>query len=133
MEYSEWVNQYGVGNPILDSYHHIFFQAVQQMDEVTVAGNMSAATERMAFLLMYCAMHFREEEEILHRAGYPELEHHRGIHERFHRRMKTLHAELEKNPSPALAAQTVIETREWWINHIMKEDMKFVPFLKPEE
>ena len=32
MDYSEWVRQYGVGHPVLDSCHHIFFQAAEQMD-----------------------------------------------------------------------------------------------------
>jgi hemerythrin len=133
MDYPEWVRTYGVGHPSLDSYHHIFFQAVEQLDEVAGFGNMGAALERMAFLLMYCAMHFGEEEAILHRSGYPELEHHHGIHERFQRRMTILHEELERNPSPQTARQTAIEMRAWWTQHIQNEDMKYVPFLKPEE
>jgi hemerythrin len=133
MNYPEWVQKYGVGNASLDSYHHIFFQAVEQMDEVANAGNMGAALERMAFLLMYCAMHFGEEEDILFCAGYPDLKQHSAIHKRFHQRMTTLHQELERNPSPQTVAQTAIEMREWWLNHIQNEDRKFVPFLKPEE
>ena len=133
MDYPEWVRQYGVGHPTLDSCHHIFFQAVEQMDKVAGTGDMGAAMERMAFLLMYCAMHFGEEEAILHESGYSELEHHHAIHERFRRRMTILHEELERNPSPWIATQTVIEMREWWLHHIQNEDRKFVPFLKPQE
>jgi hemerythrin len=133
MDYPEWVRQYGVGNASLDSYHHIFFQALEQMDEVATAGNINAALERMAFLLLYCAMHFAEEEAILHHAGYPGLEQHQAIHQRFHRRMMTLHRELEKNLTPALASHTATEARNWWINHIQNEDRKFIPYLKPEE
>ena len=133
MDYPEWVQQYGVGHPSLDSYHHIFHQAVEQMDEAASEGSMSAAIERMAFLLMYCAMHFAEEEAILHSAGYPELEQHRAIHERFRRRMTILHKELEAHPTPELAAQTAIEARQWWLNHIQTEDRKFSPYLTPEE
>jgi hemerythrin len=133
MDYPEWVQRYGVGHPSLDSCHHIFFQAVEQMDEVAAAGNMGVALERMAFLLMYCAMHFGEEEDILYCVKYPDLEYHRGIHERFRRRMLILHEELERNPSPGTAAQTAIELRAWWLQHIQNEDMKFAPFLKSEE
>jgi hemerythrin-like metal-binding protein len=133
MNYPEWVQQYGVGHVGLDSYHHIFYEAVEQMDQAATAGTMGAAIERMAFLLMYCAMHFAEEESILHGVGYPELEQHQAIHQRFHRRMTTLHGELEKNPTPELAAQTAIEARQWWINHIQTEDRKFAPYLTTEE
>ncbi len=133
MDYPEWVQQYGVGNASLDSYHHIFFEAVEQIDQAAAAGTMAAAMERMAFLLMYCAMHFAEEESLLQDAGYPELEQHQAIHQRFHRRMMILHGELEKNPTPELTAQTAIEARQWWINHIQTEDRKFTPYLTPEE
>jgi len=133
MDYPEWVRTYGVGHRSLDACHHIFFQAVEQLDTVAATGNMGASMERMAFLLMYCAMHFGEEEAILHRAGYPELEHHHGIHERFQRRMTILHEELERNPSPETARQTAIEMRAWWLQHIQTEDRKFIPFMKAEE
>jgi hemerythrin-like metal-binding protein len=133
MDYPEWMARYGVGNASLDSCHPIFFQAVEQMDQAATMSNMGAALERMVFLLMYCAMHFGEEESILYRAGYPALAQHRAIHQRFQRRMTILHEELEKNPSPSLAAQTAIETREWWINHILGEDMKYAPYLPAQE
>jgi hemerythrin len=89
--------------------------------------------ERMAFLLMYCAMHFGEEEELLHRAGYPGLDQHRGIHERFRRRMAILHEELERDPSPRNVRQTAVEMRAWWLQHITVEDRKFAPYLKGGE
>jgi len=131
MDYSEWVRQYGVGDPILDSCHHIFFEATEQMD--TSSQEPQAALERMAFLLMYCAQHFGEEEELLHRAGYPDLERHRGIHTRFRRRMTILHEELERDPSPRTVAQTAVEMRAWWLQHIQSEDRKFIPYLTPQE
>jgi hemerythrin len=133
MDYPAWVQQYGVGDPRLDSCHHIFYEALEQLETQAAAEHRGAAMERMAFLLMYCAMHFGEEEDILHWAGYPELDHHRAVHERFRRRMTILHGELERNPSPAIAAQTAIELRAWWLNHIQQEDGKYIPFLKPKE
>lgn len=133
MDYPEWVQRYGVGHPSLDSYHHIFYQAVEQMDEAAAAGSMGAAVERMAFLLMYCAMHFAEEEAVLDSVGYPELAQHQAIHERFRRRMSILHEELEKHRTPELAMQTVVEMRQWWLNHIQTEDRKFASYLHAEE
>jgi hemerythrin len=130
MDYSEWVREYGVGHPVLDSCHHIFFQAAEQMAEATAPG---AAMERMAFLLMYCAMHFGEEEELLHRADYPGLDQHRGIHERFRRRMTILHDELERDPSPQNVRQTAVEMQAWWLQHITVEDRKFARYLKGGE
>ena len=133
MEYQEWVKQYSVGEPLLDSYHHIFFQAVDQIEKAAESGESHAAQERLAFLLMYANMHFESEEDLLWRVGYPELEQHRALHEAFRAMLMDLHQEMGEHPTPETASRTTEVARTWWMDHILHEDMKYKPYLKALE
>jgi len=133
VEYQDWVKHYSVGEPLLDSYHHIFFQAVDQIEKVAAAGEAHAAQERLAFLLMYANMHFEAEEDLMWRAGYPELEAHRALHEAFRAMLMDLHREMGEHPTPETASRTTEAARTWWMDHILHEDMKYAPYLKALE
>jgi len=133
VEYQQWVEQFTVGDPLMDSYHHIFFQAVDQIERVSADGDAHAAQERLAFLLMYANMHFEAEESLMWQAKYPGLEAHRALHEAFRAMLMDLHREMGDHPSPETASRTTEVARSWWMDHILHEDMKYAPYLKALE
>ena len=73
MEFVEWTEKYTVGNPLVDAYHHIFFQMVDEFRTV-LAQDAPNMEDRIAFLVDYTLMHFESEEKLMEKAGYPDFE-----------------------------------------------------------
>ena len=130
MEFSEWVSQHSVGDPLMDSYHHIFFQGVEHIEEVAGDGDVEAARERVTFLLVYANMHFDAEEALLAKVGFPELEDHRAQHQAFRERILELQRQIKDDPSLSTLVEIAKTAKGWWMRHILQEDMKYAEFLK---
>jgi hemerythrin len=129
MEFNEWVSEHSVGDALMDSYHHIFFQGVEHIEEVAGEGNIVATRERVTFLLVYANMHFEAEEALLAKVGYPELEDHRAQHQAFRSRIQELQAQIEDDPSLSTLVEIARTAKGWWMRHILQEDMKYAEYL----
>ena len=130
MEFSEWVSQHSVGDALMDSYHHIFFQGVDHLERVAGEGDVETARERVTFLLVYANMHFEAEEALLAKVGYPGLEDHRSQHQAFRTRILELQQQLDDNPSLSTLVEIARTAKGWWMRHILQEDMKYAEYLK---
>lgn len=58
MEFVEWTEKYTVGNPLVDAYHHIFFQMVDEFRTALAQDIPPDMEDRIAFLVDYTIMHF---------------------------------------------------------------------------
>lgn len=130
MEFQDWVQQHSVGNALLDAYHHIFFQAVDEMERAGQAQDLEALRDRLRFLLDYALMHFQSEEALLAKAEYPGLEEHQAAHQGFRTRIEGLLAQLDSDPSALDLPRLGEMARIWLREHILEEDMKFKPFIE---
>src|SRR5664280_964785 len=117
MEFSEWVSQHSVGDALMDSYHHIFFQGVEHIERVVNEGDLEAAKERLTFLLIYANMHFEAEEALLAKKGYPELEEHKAQHQVFRDRILDLQQQIKDHPNLDTLMEIAKTAREWWMHH----------------
>lgn len=130
MEFSEWVSQHSVGDTLMDSYHHIFFQGVEQIEEVAAGGDVEAAKDRLTFLMVYVNMHFDAEEVLMAKIGYPDLEEHKAQHQAFRDRIQELQQQIRNDSSRDTLVEIAKTARNWWMRHILQEDMKYAPFMK---
>lgn len=129
MEFVEWTEKYSTGNPLVDAYHHIFFQMVQEFGASLKEEDPAPMTDRVAFLVDYTFMHFDSEERLMERAGYPDLEAHREVHARFKERVKTIHQQFLENPDSLRAEEVLALVQEWFAHHILGEDLRFKPWV----
>lgn len=125
MEFRDWVAQHSVGNALLDAYHHIFFQAVDEMERAGLAEDLPTLKNRVQFLLDYGAMHFSTEEDLLAKADYPDLEAHREAHAQFKARLTAILEQIDSAPETLDLTQVGDMARTWLRDHILDEDMKF--------
>lgn len=130
MEFSEWVKQYSVGDALMDSYHHIFFQGTEAIEQAAERGDLETAKDRLTFLVVYANMHFDAEEALLAKSGYPALSEHHERHQAFRAQIQDLQDRMKANPSVALAGELAKVAREWWINHILLEDRAYASYMK---
>lgn len=130
MEFSEWVQKYSVNDPLMDSYHHIFFQGVELIERVAAEGDLESARERLTFLLVYANMHFDAEESLMAKSRYPDYEAHRALHQKFRGKLQELRERMNENPSLPTVLEMAKLAQGWWMEHILQEDMKYAPHLK---
>jgi hemerythrin len=130
MEFSDWVRQYSVNDPLMDSYHHIFFQGAELIERVAAEGDLESAKERLTFLLVYANMHFDAEESLMAKSHYPGLEGHRAQHVKFRERIQLLQARMRESPNMETVLEMSKLVQGWWMEHILQEDMKYAPHMK---
>jgi len=133
MEFVEWTEKYSTGNALVDAYHHIFFQMVQEFSTTLRDENAPPMQERVAFLVDYTFMHFDSEERMMEKAGYPDLEAHRETHERFKERVKAIQKEYQEHPESMKAEEVLSLVQDWFAHHILGEDMRYKPWVATHE
>ena len=132
MEFVEWTEKYTVGNPLVDAYHHIFFQMVDEFRTVLAQDAPPDMEDRIAFLVDYTLMHFDSEEKLMERVGYPDTEEHRASHQMFREKMLDLQRRYRLDPGAVKADELLCLIQDWFANHILGTDMDFKPFVKAD-
>ena len=126
-----WTHDYSVGVDSLDSDHIVIFSLINHIDEAKRVGGDEAAVGRILRVLIDRAQaHFRREEALLEKHGYPRLEEHRAAHRLLDQQLEELHTEYERYPSPEVSRE-IMELLAYWLDeHILQVDMDYKQFLK---
>lgn len=126
----QWKDAFSVGIDEIDEQHRSFLELLNRCYE-TVAENSEdvVSSEFVQELKDYITVHFHYEEKLLEYVAYPGLEKQRSQHQYF----QTLVADLdpvqhEGNPVKLKSALSIL--RDWFLHHVLEEDMKYVPYLK---
>ncbi len=125
MEFVEWTEKYSTGHPLVDAYHHIFFQMVEEFGLALQEGKVGDMRDRIAFLVDYTFMHFDSEERLMEKAGYADLEAHRAAHQRFREQVNAIHERYRENPDDVKAEEVLSLVQDWFAHHILGEDLRF--------
>ncbi len=131
MEFVEWTEKYSTGHPLVDAYHHIFFQMVEEFGLALQQGDQAGMQDRIAFLVDYTFMHFDSEERLMEKAGYADLEAHRAAHQRFKDQVNAVHRRYAENPDGVRAEEVLSLVQDWFAHHILGEDLRFKSTLIP--
>jgi hemerythrin-like metal-binding protein len=75
----------------------------------------------------YSLEHFKTEEGLMKAHGYPKFEEHRREHINYRKKA------IDFSTATSLGVESVPQIlvsylSEWWIHHILEEDMKYKPF-----
>ncbi|HJN50975.1 MAG: bacteriohemerythrin [Pseudomonadales bacterium] len=130
MDKIEWSDKFTVGVEVLDEQHKTLVGMINNLLETpNVASNTAIITELLNAMIQYAITHFETEEGLMRRYTYPAFE-----------SQKEQHVEFMKNTSEFCKVEegtVVIENfsdsvltylREWWVNHILVDDMKYKSF-----
>jgi hemerythrin len=130
MEFEEWTEKYTVGNPLVDAYHHIFFQMVDEFRTALAQQAPPAMEDRIAFLVDYTLMHFDSEEKLMEKVGYPDMEAHKEQHRLFREKMLELQRRYRHVPDAVSAEEVLYLIQDWFSHHILGTDMDLKPFVE---
>lgn len=128
-ETSQWDEAYSVGIDILDEHHRYLLQLLGRLEYVvTHSEGIFAVNKALNALDCYVNVHFREEERMLQVCRYPRLEAHQRLHQFFRARLLAFREDLKNNPL-VIGHEVVRFLRDWFIQHIQREDRKIIEFI----
>ena len=125
MEFVEWTEKFTVGNPLIDAYHHIFCQMVEEFRRAMSEEAPPPMGERIEFLVDYTLKHFDSEERWMAKVGYPDLEAHKAIHQGFRDRITELQRRYKEENGSVGAEEVLFLVQDWFAKHILGTDMEF--------
>ncbi len=135
MEKIEWSDQYRVGDPDMDLQHQRLFAIFNRLaEELDRDGRLAVAEMDTVFtqLLGYVKNHFRSEERLMKKVGFPHLESHRKKHETINAELKKRQKEFRNakgNAKRLQAGEIANFLGRWLQEHIKGEDQRYGPFL----
>ncbi len=125
----KWKKVYETGIKKVDDDHKVL---VQLTDELEAAMEPGASREAMGAtlkaLVEYVKFHFNNEEEVMKRVGFPDLQRHRQLHKDLVNDVAGILIDL-KNGKEWTKSELIGFLTRWLEDHILGEDQKIGQFL----
>jgi len=130
MSYMEWEDKYAVGVPGLDTEHKIMLDLISQLHDGYAADKGHDFLEGIfATLSDYTDTHFRHEEALMERIGFPGTDGHKTHHQNMKKEMNDLHGRFEAG-DVEVAKDLLAFLNNWWHFHIIEADGAYAAFMK---
>lgn len=128
-DFPDWQANLTVGVAAMDEEHRELFKLIRRYREAVSQGRgAEAAGKVFDTLIEYTARHFRHEEALMAKAGYPDLEAHRDLHKKLTAQVLALHRDKHALSTDSLGA--FLDT--WLRTHIMKMDREAAACMKEQ-
>lgn len=124
-------NEFSVNIKLLDTHHKRLFGLVNDLhDAMKQGGAKDILGKVFSELIDYTVYHFRAEEELFQKYGYPEYAQHKKEHEDLTKQVLELKDKFDKDKLMCvLTIETMDFLKDWLKNHICGSDKKYGPFL----
>lgn len=129
MENINWSDRYSVGVAKLDEQHKQIIGMLNRLVTSPEArdANSETISEILTTMTRYSLEHFKTEEGLLKKHGYPDLDKHRQEHIAYRKKA------IDFSTATSLGVESVPQILvtylfEWWTKHILEEDMKYKSF-----
>lgn len=130
MSLLRWRDSLELGIPAVDADHKRLFELLYQVRFLEFAGDdLQGIEQALSELLLYTQTHFRREERLMELGGYPDLERHRRIHEKFTDRVASLMARFRSDPSSFRMRRFAELLSNWLVDHVLGEDIRLKPYV----
>jgi hemerythrin len=125
-----WDKNYSVGVDRLDADHIMLFSLINHIHEASQsASDETAIGQILEVLIERAHAHFRREEMLMEKNGYPDLDEHIKQHRLLTDQLTELHEEWLRYQGAETAEEIVNLLGFWLEEHILKVDQKYKPFL----
>lgn len=130
----EWTPALSVGHKQIDKQHQELFQAFDDFIRGCARGEAKETLLKLhGYLQKYVDEHFRDEEALMTRCGYPDLEGQKRDHQKFQGRLAELRRDLEgDSPTLPVLVQTNRALVSWLVNHVQEKDRQLGQFLNEQ-
>ena len=129
MSLIDWTEKFSVGIDDIDKQHQKWISIVNELhDSIMETRGISTLKELVKEMEEYTDFHFSAEEEMLQKAGWPELDRHKRIHFSFKQQIAQLKRDIYSGEL-VLRSQVMSVIKNWLIDHILKEDQGYSEFI----
>lgn len=126
--YIVWHDDNSLGVPIIDEQHRGIISSINSLHYFIQTGRADEILKpTLSMLNYYTKVHFSTEETLMAEAEYPALDEHFRLHKELIKKMENVSREAALYYKDANILLEFL--REWWLDHINKEDRKYAPFL----
>jgi len=127
----EWTPALSVGIGEIDSQHREFISMIAALPEdIKKTGHSINALETVKNLEEYAEKHFSTEEMYMSIYAYPESQAHKDLHDMFRAEIGVMKEKALQDASADTVNGINSQIYQWFLNHIIKTDMKLGVFLK---
>jgi hemerythrin len=125
-----WSDKLSVGVNSIDEQHKKLVTLLNQLHDGMIAGKgKDVVGSVLKGLADYAATHFRYEEELFARTGYPDAAEHKQHHTQLVQKIAEIQQKYEQSGPAVLTIQVMNFLKDWLTNHILGVDMMYGPHL----
>ena len=129
----QWKEEFSVGVDAFDQDHKILFDLVNQFE---IAGTTGKSDEHIVAVLEtlidYTKTHFKREEDMMDKYGYPDLLEHKHAHDRLAEQVEAFCHRYESGDH-TVTNDLIAFMNNWLQIHILDEDMGYKDSLQGKE
>jgi hemerythrin-like metal-binding protein len=130
MEIIQWKDEYSVGVAKLDGQHKRLFNIINKLiGHPGSSADITLISQTLKEMVNYAKEHFTDEEELMQKYGFAELEQQRKQHAYFVNTTTELALNV-LNDGQKTGDEIAEFLRTWLTIHILKWDMKYKEFFK---
>ena len=127
--YIVWKDEYRVSHNTLDRHHQHMFTLINSLYDAMGTPSLKTEVPRLLKnVLDYARVHFEAEEKVMESVQYSGLADQEQAHRTYTRRLEELIRQNRANPD-TLSQDLLLLLKEWWLNHILRMDKAYAPFL----
>lgn len=128
-EFMPWSPNFSVGVPSIDEQHKKLVAMVNTIHAGVKQGiGKEAAAKVLNELAEYTVFHFKTEEDLFDKYGYPETDVHKAIHKDLVQKVVAFKEKFDKGRA-TVDFELLNFLKNWLQNHICITDKKYGPFL----
>jgi len=126
----QWKERYNINYKEIDSQHRALLDILNELialvEEEAEPGRVA---DIFSQLCSYALTHFTREERYMQAAGYPGLARQQAEHQGFIQKLLDLNRTYDPT-DPELLRETRGFLQKWYLDHILRSDMDYVPSLR---
>ena len=125
----QWNDELSIGINSIDEQHKKLVNIINALNDALAEGKADdVLAEIFDELADYTVKHFGYEEQMFDQYGYVEAEAHKTEHKALINQVKKLQEKVNAGDF-MISVEVMIFLKEWLINHILKTDKAYAPFL----
>lgn len=128
MLFIQWTAASELGIPIIDEQHRGIVTTINTLHYFSAQGQgVEVLLPTFKIMEQYSILHFKLEEALMQKAGFPNFEQHRQAHRELIEKTIAVRTRSTLEHDPTLALSFL---KEWWVDHIRGNDREYVHWLK---
>lgn len=125
----QWRAQLSVGNDLVDADHKHLIEIINKADNCLQTMSRTGLLAALSDLEKYSTLHFSLEEKIAEAVGYPGHAQLHMSHQQLLENLGSITERIGGHWDKSAADHFGQFLRDWFVNHVIKEDMLLRPYL----